>query len=315
MALLAVPVHFDFVDLRLFVNVAESNSLTNGARSSALSLAAASTRIKNLESALGAQLLYRTKRGVSVTPAGDTLLHHARQMLSQVQHLCAELHEYAKGAKGHVRIFANTTAVSEFLPCALGAFLADHLPVNIDLREYPSPDIVMAVREGKTDIGIVAGHVSTAGLETLPYFEDQLVLGVSRGHPLAQRRRVPFVDAIPYEFVGLGPASAMHSFISRIAVDQGWELKIRIHVGNYDAMCRMIESGVGIGLLAESAARRHARSTDIRVLKLTDDWAIQPLKICARDFRSLQGLARQLVEVLVESARMPSAVAKTVEVA
>ena len=315
MASSATPVHFDFVDLRLFVNVAESSSLTNGARSSALSLAAASTRIKNLESALGAQLLYRTKRGVSVTPAGDALLHHARLMLSQVQHLGVELQEYAKGVKGHVRIFANTTAVSEFLPSALGAFLANHPPVSIDLREYSSLDIVRGVHEGKADIGIVAGHVSTAGLETLPYFEDHLLLAVSRSHPLAHRRRVRFADAIPYDFVGLGPASAMHSFISRIAGEQGWELKIRIHVGSYDAMCRMIESGVGIGLLAESAARRHARTTDIRVLKLADEWSIQPLKICVRDLRSMPALARRLVEFLVESADGRSAVAKTVETA
>jgi DNA-binding transcriptional LysR family regulator len=311
----STPIHFDFVDLRLFVNVAESSSLTNGARASALSLAAASTRIKNLERALGAPLLYRTKRGVSVTPAGDTLLHHARLMLSQVQHLGAELQEYAKGIKGHVRIFANTTAVSEFLPRALAAFLADHPPVNIDLREHSSLDIVRAVHEGKTDIGIVAGHVSTAGLETLPYFEDHLLLAVPRGHPLANRRRVRFADAIAYDFVGLGPESAMHSFISRIGDEQGWALKIRIHVGSYDAMCRMIESGVGIGLLAESAARRHARTTDIRVLKLADDWSIQPLKICVRNLRDMPALARQLVLSLVESANQRLAVVKTVEAA
>lgn len=122
-----------------------------------------------------------------------------------MQHLGADLQEYAKGVKGHVRIFANTTAVAEFLPRALAAFLADHPPVNIDLREYPSADIVRAVHEGKTDIGIVAGHVSTAGLETLPYFEDRLMLAVPKGHPLAHRRCVDFADAIPYDFVGLGP--------------------------------------------------------------------------------------------------------------
>ena len=298
----AAPIHFDFVDLRLFVNVAESISLTNGARASALSLAAASTRIKNLESALGAQLLYRTKRGVSVTPAGDTLLHHARMILSQVQDLGADLQEYAKGVRGHVRVFANTTAVSEFLPGMLGAFLAARPPVNIDLREFPSADIVRAVQEGRADIGIVAGHAGTAGLETLPYFDDHLVLAVSRGHPLAHRRRVHFADAIPYDFVGLGPASAMHSFISRIADEHGWDLKIRIHVGNYDAMCRMIASKVGIGLLAESAARRHARANGIHILKLADDWSIQPLKICVRDLRGLPGLARQLVDYLVDGA-------------
>lgn len=297
------PVHFDFVDLRLFVNVAESASLTSGASSSALSLAAASTRIKNLEAALGAHLLYRTRRGVSPTPAGDTLLQHARLILSQVQHLGADLQQFSKGAKGHVRIFANTTAVAEFLPRALGAFLAEHPAVDIDLREFPSADIVRAVHEGKTDIGIVAGHVGTAGLQTLPYFSDRLMLAVPRGHPLAGRRRVPFAQALSFDFIGLGPASAMHSFISRIARDRGWNLRLRIHVGNYDAMCRLIGSGVGIGLVAESAGRRHARTSNICLLGLADDWSVQPLKICVRELVSLPGLARELVHLLVEQAQ------------
>ena len=305
--LITAPVYFDFVDLRLFVNVAQSASLTNGASSSALSLAAASTRIKNLESALGAQLLYRSKRGVSLTPAGVSLLQHARLILSQVQHLGADLQQFSLGVKGHVRIFANTTAVAEFLPQALGEFLGDHPGVDIDLREYPSAEIVQAVHEGKTDIGIVAGHVSTTGLETLPYYDDRLMLAVPRGHPLAKRRRVPFSDALPYDFIGLGPSSAMHSFISGIARDRGWNLRLRIHVGNYDAMCRMIGSGVGIGLVAESAARRHARTSNIRVLGLVDEWSVQPLKICVRELGSLPGLARELVHLLVDRAQAGAA--------
>lgn len=307
MKTLAAPIHFDFVDLRLFVNVAELNNLTQGARASALSLAAASTRIKHLESALGAPLLYRTQRGVSVTPAGDALLHHARLVLSQVQHLRADLREFAKGVKGHVRVAANTTAVSEFLPGVLAAFLAERPPVNIDLREMGSPDIVKAVTEGRTDIGIVAGHVGTAGLHTLPFFEDQLLLAVPHHHALAHQAlarqgRLGFEAAVAHDFIGLGPDSAMQAFIGGIAAAKGWVLNVRIHVGNYDAMCRMIDAGVGIGLLAESAARRHAQTTRIGLIRLDDAWAVQPLKICVRDLASLPGLARDLVAFLVDSA-------------
>lgn len=298
-----LPVHFDFVDLRLFVNVAESSSLTTGASSSALSLAAASTRIKNLEQALGTQLLYRTKRGVSLTPAGETLLQYARLLLSQAQRLGADLQKFSKGAKGHVRIFANTTAVAEFLPQALGDFLADHPGVDIDLREYPSAEIVRAILEDKAEVGIVAGHVSTAGLQTLPYFRDRMMLAVPPAHPLAARRQVSFAEALPYEFVGMSAGGAMHSFIAGIAREHGWSLRLRIQVGNYDAMCRLIECGVGVGVVAESAARRHARTTDIRVLRLVDDWSVQPLKICVRSLDALPGLARELVQVLVEQAR------------
>jgi len=298
-----MPVHFDFVDLRLFMNVADCSSMTTGASLSALSLAAASTRIKNLEQALGTQLLYRSKRGVSLTPAGETVLQYARLLLSQAQRLGDDLQKYSRGVRGHVRIFANTTAVAEFLPQALSGFLADHPGVDIDLRECPSDEIVRAVVEGKTEIGVVAGHVSTAGLETIAYFRDRMMLVVPRDHPLAPRRQIGFAESLPYEFVGMSAGGAMHSFIAGIAREHGWSLRLRIQVGNYDAMCRLIGSGVGIGVVAESAARRHARANDVKVLRLVDDWAEQPLKICARSFDALPLLSGRLVQVLVAQAR------------
>ena len=151
--------HFDLTDLRLLVHVAEANSLTRGAERSHLSLPAASTRIKNLEESVGAKLLYRTSQGVTLTPPGQAFVHHARLVLGQIEHLRGDMQEYARGIKGHLRVFANTTALGEFLPPVLRAYLLSHPDVNIDLRERLSHDIVRAVSEGQTDIGIVAGTV------------------------------------------------------------------------------------------------------------------------------------------------------------
>jgi DNA-binding transcriptional LysR family regulator len=300
------PLHFDLVDLRLFVNVVESGSVTRGANASALSPAAASARIKHLEEALGAELLTRTRRGVHRTPAGDALLHHAQTVLSQLRMLSGDLQQFAQGVRGRVRLFANTTAVSEFLPATLGEFLTRHPNVNVDLREHGSPEIVRAVHQGKADIGIVAGYADTTGLHTLPYRADHLMLAVSSRHPFASRRRMRFVDALDRDFVGLDPRHAMQTFIDRIVRDLGRELRLRIQVGSFDAMCRMIEVNVGIGVLAESAARRHQRFTRIHVVQLEDSWAVQPLQVCVRDLRSLPTFARQLVELLVADAGAPA---------
>ena len=202
--------HFDLPDIKLFVNIAEANSLTRGAERSHMSLPAASIRIKNLEEGLGAKLLYRTSQGVTLTPPGQAFMHHARLVLQQLADLRGDLAEYVKGAKGHVRIFANTTAMAEFLPAVLPKFLASHPDVNIDLKERLSNDIVRAVSEGKVDIGIVAGNVRTEGLEILPYVEDRLVLVTSNSHALAERDEIEFVEALGHDFVGMVEASAIH---------------------------------------------------------------------------------------------------------
>jgi DNA-binding transcriptional LysR family regulator len=298
-----VRMHFDLVDLRLFVNIAEANSLTGGAERSFLSLPAASTRIKHLEETVGAKLLYRTSHGVTLTPPGQAFVHHARLVLAQLEQLRGDLQEYARGLKGHLRVFASTTAIAEFLPPVLRRYLSMHPDVNIDLRERMSTDIVRAVTEGATDIGIVSGMVRTEGLQSLPYRQDRLVLAVPAGHPLAAREAVDFVDTLDYDHVSLHEASAIHTFLHQRARELNRTVQTRIQVGNFEAACRLVEAGVGVGLLPHSAARRHAQSMTIKVVTLKDEWSLRKLHIVVRSFDLLPAFAVELVELLVADAK------------
>jgi len=298
-----MAIHFDLVDLRLMVRVAEANSLTRGADASHISLPAASTRIKNLEESLGLKLLYRTSQGVTLTPPGQAFVQHARTVLAQLEHLSGDLQEYAKGIKGHLRVYANTTALGEFLPPVLKGYLLAHPDVNVDLRERLSHDIVRAVSEGQTDIGIVAGLVRTENLETLPYRRDRLVLVVPGGHALAGRKQVAFAETLDCDHVGLQESSAIHAFLRQVCDQLHRPLRLRIQVGNFEAACRMVEANVGVAILPESAARRHAQTMAIAIVPLSDPWAVREMKICVRSLETLPTFARELVDLLVGDAR------------
>jgi len=303
-----MAMHFDLVDLRLMVRIAETNGLTRGAEASHMSLPAASTRVKNLEESIGAKLLYRTSQGVTLTPPGQAFVHHARLVLGQIEHLRGDLQSYAKGIKGHLRVFANTTALGEFLPPVLRDYLRSHPDVNIDLRERLSHDIVRAVTEGQTDIGIVADAVRTENLETLPYRQDTLLLVVPRGHALAGSGAVAFADTLDLDHVGLHEASAIHAFLRQACDKLHRVLPTRIEVGNFEAACRMVEAGVGVSILPGSAARRHALAMAIDTVALSDDWSLREMQICMRSLQALPAFARDLVDLLVadaDSARAP----------
>jgi DNA-binding transcriptional LysR family regulator len=302
-----MALHFDLVDLALLVNIADTNSMTRGAERSHLSLPSASMRIKNLEDNLGTKLLYRTGQGVTLTPAGQAFLHHARQVHQQLEQMRGDLQEYVRGVKGHVRVFANTTAITEFLPAILPTFLASHPDVGIDLREWLSPDIVRAVSEGKTDIGIVGGDVRTEGLETMRYRRDRLVLAVAPAHPLASNEAVGFEQTLEYDYIGMPEVSAIHGFLAQAANNLHKPIKIRVQVGNFEAVCRMIEANAGIGILPQSSAERHAKTMAIRIVRLHDEWALRNLCICVRSLRLLPGFARELVELLVADAEREAA--------
>jgi DNA-binding transcriptional LysR family regulator len=294
-----MAINFNVTDLRLFVYLAEENNLTRASVRAHMSVPSASIRIKNLEDMIGIRLVNRDTHGITLRPPGHTLLQHARLVLAQLENLRGDMQEYVQGIKGHVRIFANTTATAEFLPAVLGTFLVSHPDVNIDLREHWSNDVVRAVRDGNADIGVAVGNVRSEGLQVIPYRQDKLVVATAAGHPLAARADVNFADTLAYEHIGLYEGSVIHCFLHQAAGPLGQMLKTRIQVSNFDSVCRLIEANVGIGILPESAAQRHARNLDLKILQLNDDWAMRNFIICVRDLDGLPGFARELVDLLV----------------
>ena len=289
---------FDLSDLRLFLQVVEAGSITHGAERAHLAIAAASTRIRNMEAALGTPLLHRKRQGVQPTPAGRTLVHHAHLLLQQAERMHGDLAQYAEGVKGQVRLMSNTNALTEFLPEPLSDFLASHPQVNIDLEERLSDEIVAAVAEGVADIGIVAGTVETAGLETLPFCTDRFVVVVAPQHALAAVERILFAEALDCDFVGLDRSSALQRFLAEKAARIGRRLKLRVQLRSFDAVCRLVECNVGIGVVPATTAKRHAKTMPIHKIELADDWAVRKLMICVRREADLPIYVRELVRHL-----------------
>ena len=287
---------FDIPDLSLFRHVLEAGSITQGAARANLALAAASTRIRNMEDAIGAPLLIRNRQGVTPTQAGRTLLQHARTILAQAERLREDLGAYSGGFFSQVRILSNTNALTEFLPDVLSPFLAAHPHVSVDLEERLSDEIVGLIGEGVGDIGIVAGTVDTSRLVTFPFRSDRFVLVVSRDHPLARREKAAFADVLDYDFVGLDRASALQRFLADKASRIGRPLKLRVQLRSFDGVCRLVERNAGIGIVPETTVRWAARSMAIKAVDLIDTWAVRDLTICVRDIAALSPFARQLVE-------------------
>ncbi|MGE4336027.1 MAG: LysR family transcriptional regulator [Pigmentiphaga sp.] len=295
--------HYDLIDLRLMLNVGETLNLTRAAERSFLSLPAASTRIRNLEEAFRAQLLLRHPKGVALTPAGEALLLHARTVFRQLECLHADLQPYAAGLKGTLRVLANTTATNAFLPAALSAFMARYPDVDIELEERLSREIVPAVQSGAADLGIVAGRVDTRGLEVWPLRQDELIVIAAPGYPLQHVAGIQFADLLDqHRFVGINPVSAIQSFLDEIASSLGKRMSLRVRVGSFDAVCRMVEAGAGIAIVPRSCLERYAGHPGLRQVRLTDPWAVRELRLCLREGDLLPAFAGDFIEALKRAA-------------
>ena len=288
----------DFIDLRLLLEVAEAGSITAGAARAHLALASASARLQGMEEALGVALFTRGRRGVQPTPAGRALIHHARVVAQQMERMHADLGQYARGLKGHVRLLCNTSALAEFLPEALSAFMAAHPQIDVDLEERSSAEIVRAILGGAGDVGIVADSVDMGGLHCFPFRPDRLVLVAAAGHALATRRSVGFAEALDHDFIGLIKGVALQEHLAGHAARLGKRIKARVRLRSFDAVCGMVERNLGVAVVPESAALRCQKSMAIRRIRLSDPWASRQLTLCMRRFEDLPPYARQLVEHL-----------------
>lgn len=290
---------FDLIDLRLFLFILETGSITHGAAQANMSLPSASARLRGMEEALGLPLLERGRRGVESTPAGDTLAHHARLVLGQVAQMEGELGEHAEARRTRVRVWANTAAATEFLPRSLAGFLRHHPNVHIDLKERQSTETVKALLNGSAEIGIVSDAVEHGTLQTFPFATDKLVLIVARDHALCGRRRVALREVVEEDFIGLSAGSALQEYLGEQALFAGQQFYFRARVRTFENICCMVEQGAGLGIVPATAAKRYRRSPGLHTVELTDPWATRQLLICVRNLEALQRPERALVEALV----------------
>lgn len=278
----------DLADLQLFLAIAEAGSITQGAVRANLSLAAASERLRKIEDDLGLVLLQRLPRGVGTTQAGEALAHHARVILQQRALMKDELRDYATGARGTLTFYANTAALTDFLPERLAPWLAQRPGLRIDLKERTSEEIVSLIAGGLAEAGIISSAVSAPGLHVRNVAKDHLALVVPEAHRLAGVHAIDFAEVLAEPFVGLAHGNALQDHIEAHARAHGRLLDVRIRMKTFEGLGQMVAHGVGLGIVPDRIARRLRRRCGYRLLSLNDDWAQRQLRVC---FRAWEGLS------------------------
>lgn len=292
----------DPVSLRLFVAVMEENAIARAATREHIAASAASRRLAELEDSLGVALFARSNRGSEPTAAAYALLQMARGVLHDLDGIAVQMRDYQAGVRGHVRLVANVSAITQFLPDDLQRFMGSHPQVWVQLQEQISTAVARSVAENAADLGILneGNYGDRVALE--PYRTDELVLVVPAGHALARRRHLRLADALAYDFVGMHPGSAINNQLTRAAAALEMPLKLRIQVTGYDALCLMVAAGLGVGVMPRGSARLYGGALAVRAITLDEAWARRQLMLCRRSHESLSPAARLLADHLRAAA-------------
>lgn len=292
----------DIDSIALFVRAAELRSLTKAAEASHIGLAAASRRIALLEHRFKTTLFERSPRGVDLTKAGTVLLAHGKTLLMELNQLQADMSDHAAGRPRAVRILANTSAMTEFLPGDLADFSRLHPEVRLVVEERWSAEIVKAVLSAEADIGIIIEGNVTEGLDVFPYRSDRLAAVIPEQHALARREPLQFVDILDHDVIALESGASMMRLLAEQAVVAEKTLQLRVQVRSFEAVCRMVQSGLGIGVLPYLAAVAFSQGMGLVVRRLPEDWAERQMLVCVRKDRGSNASTNHLLEHLASTA-------------
>jgi DNA-binding transcriptional LysR family regulator len=291
----------DIDSLALFVRAAEMKNLTRAAEACFITVPAASRRLSLLEHQFRSQLFERHSRGLQLTPAGENLLKHAREVIAAVNHMRSEMGNYASGNATVVRILGNTSAMNQFLPGDVAQFQSQHNDVRIVLEEAWSDEVLRRVRTGEADLGIVIEGISTEGLWCQAYRTDHLAAVLTEDDPL-DGDSVKFADLIERDLVGLEASSSLTRLLSAQAAAIMQTMALRVQVKSFEAVCRAVQAKLGVGILPLAAARGFAPGMHLKVLPLADDWALRRMLMCLRNKPSEKSLLARLSAHLMAAA-------------
>ena len=289
---------YDLVSLALFRSVAEGGSIAQAASLHNLVPSAVSKRIADLEALVGAPLLHRHRRGVELTPAGHDLLRHAEALRDAVDRMEAEMGAHATGRRGAVRVAANSSSISQFLPEDLAEFVAAHPDLNVHLAEMTSVEVIEAVRAGRADLGIFSGLTEAAGLSLMPYRRDTLVVVMPADHPLAGRQALKLGDVVGEAFVSLQAGSSIQTWIERRAEEMGTRIRTQVAVQSFDGVRRMVQARLGVAVLPFGAVEPYLDATRLAMVPLDEPWATRDLLLAVRDLGAVNPQTAALIATL-----------------
>lgn len=291
----------ELTTLRYFRAIAKAGHMTRAAATLGVTQPALSAVVKKLEAEVGAPLLHRTGKGVTLTDAGRVFLTHAEESLRRADTAIAAVRELVGLQAGSIRLGGGATATTYLLPPAIGLYRKQHPGVRFYVREHGSSSIAAAVISGELDLGIVTlplKRAESGGLITTPLADDELRLITPPGHKLADKKSFAWKDLEGERIVAFEAGSAVRELIDRSAAAAGTSLNVVMELRSIESIKQSVAAGIGIGFVSRFALDAHQPGASCRDGKL-----VRSLAIAKPNDRALSPAAKAFEATLVQASR------------
>ena len=273
MSLKKIP--FTLEQLKIFRTIVEEGSFKKAALKLYVSQPSISFQMQNLEKQLDVNLLERNKKQnkVLVTEAGQLLLRYSNRILS----ICEEVKEALNDSlMGQLTVGGSQTTGTYVLPRMIGLFREQYSYFSINLQVDSTRRIVNDISQGIIDLGIVGGEIPkdlVSSVEVLPYANDQLVLIVSKFHPLAKQDEIPKAELYNINYVTLKKESTTKNVIDKALIRNGIDtkkLKVVMELNSIEAIKNTVEAGLGAAFVSLTAIQKELKLGLLHCIKIKD---------------------------------------------
>jgi DNA-binding transcriptional LysR family regulator len=285
--------------IEAFVEAQRRGSITRAAAALELTQPTLTARLRGLERELGAQLLVRGRRGVSMTPAGRRFLPRAQAALEAVRRGVAEMNAAREGRGGVLALGLATDLALYIAPVALARFARAHPDVEINVRSGRSHAVAEALRADEIEIALVSQLVALPELASRPLFEEPVPVVVGRAHAFAARGRVAIDDLARSGLVMRDPTAYLHAITTQYFATAGTAPRILMELNNTEACKRVVLAGLGAALLPQMAIHEELKRGDLVTLRVDGHPApTRTIHLMTRAGAELSPTANALLRVL-----------------
>lgn len=258
----------DLYQLRGFYEIVREQSFTRAAEKLFLTQPAISLQIKALETELQEMLLERNRRQIRLTPAGEILFLHARDIFARLEEAHSDIAALKSVLRGRLAIGTSDTNCTYILPGLLAEFRARHPEVELDIRNRMSPEVGNLVLNDEVEFGLATLPVKHRDLFGEALFERRDVLICPPDHALGKRKRVGLEQVAEHPFLALERGSTSRQLLDELFRHEGLELQVEMNLGGIEILKRYVEIGLGIALVPEVAVEEEVAAGKLHALQV-----------------------------------------------
>lgn len=297
------PSHLTLWKLEIFCQVLEQGSFSKAARALGVAQPTVSGHVADLERLFSTRLFDRGKGKIRPTRAGRLLFEQGRKLALLKEETVRGMANLLGLVEGDVVLGGSTIPGTYILPRHLAQFKAEHPAIRVTLKIGDSGEILAWLAEGEIELGVVGSRVQNADLKSDPYVDDELVLVLPAGHPLAAKKKVRPADLAGVPFLvreaGSGTRQRMDAALARAGGPTSERLAVVCELGSSESIKEAVRQGLGVSILSIHAVNHELEANGGLVARRLEGVDLRrTFHIVTHKKRTLSPIARVLADLL-----------------